>query len=95
MCVWYPVSIEFPQARRPPSWGRSQRNGRHRVASGKGDKRAPIPHYDPISGRTYPVATAPTTYLTWFDPDGAMNGDRIYRALPPGMPTLLVVSSRP
>lgn len=64
------------------------------VAEGKGDERAPMPHYDPISGRTYPVVAMPTTYLTWFDPDGVLNGDRIYRALPPGMPTLLVVPTR-
>ncbi len=61
------------------------------VAEGKGNERAALPYYDPNYGRTYSMATEPATYLSWFDPNGAMNGDRIYQGLKPGVPILLVV----
>lgn len=64
------------------------------VALGKGNERTALPHYDPISGRNTSLETEPATYLSWFDPDGAMNGDRIYQGLKPGVPILLVVPTR-
>lgn len=64
------------------------------IAQGKGDERIMLEQYSPIAGRSYPTLTVPSAYVTWFDPEGAMNGPKIYRELPAGLPILLVVPTR-
>lgn len=64
------------------------------IAQGKGDERVVLEQYSPIADRTYPTPTVPSAFVTWFDPEGPMNSQRIYRDLPPGLPILLVVPTR-
>lgn len=64
------------------------------IAEGKGDERIMLDQYSPIANRSYPTITVPSAYVTWFEPDGPMNGPRIYRDLPAGVPILLVVPTR-
>lgn len=64
------------------------------IAEGKGDVSVELEQYWPPADRNYPVASIPSAYVTWFDPDGPMNAARIYGGIPPGMPVLLVAPTR-
>ncbi len=59
------------------------------VAEGKGGQTTRLLDYEGSRG-TYPIVTTPGTYLTWFDPDGAMSVLRAIRALSPQTPVLYV-----
>ncbi len=63
---------------------------RKQIADGKGNELGRFMDYEGSRGTSPVIATA-TTYLTWFDPDGAMNLLKSARALPPGLPVLLIV----
>lgn len=62
---------------------------RKMVADGKGGERGEFLDYEGSKG----VSTVHTTaaiYLTWFDPDGAMNQGKSSRALPAALPVLYI-----
>lgn len=63
------------------------------VAEGKGDKKTNLEDYESQKG-TYTVTTTPAVYLSWFDPDGAMNMDRAARVVNPQVPILWLVAER-
>lgn len=42
------------------------------IAEGKGNTKASLTDFEGSKG-TYPLVTTPASYVTWFDPDGAMN----------------------
>ncbi len=63
---------------------------RKQIADGKGNERGQFMDYESSRG-TSPVHTTAAIYLTWFDPDGAMNQEKSSRALPPGLPVLFIV----
>lgn len=63
------------------------------VAEGKSDKKTNLEDFESQKG-TYAVMTTPTMYLTWFDPDGAMNMARAARVVNPQVPILWLVAER-
>jgi dienelactone hydrolase len=66
---------------------------RELVAAGKGDEAARLEDYEARKG-TYPVVAVPAAYVTWFDPDGAMNMPSAARAANPRVPILWIVPKR-
>jgi hypothetical protein len=63
------------------------------VADGKGNDRATLEDFENRKG-TYPVVTTPVTYLTWFDPAGAMNTNHAARAVNASIPILWIVAEK-
>lgn len=63
---------------------------RKRVAEGKGNEPERLADYEAARG-LYPIVSVPAAYVTWFDPDGAMNISRAVRAMDPKTPVLFVV----
>jgi pimeloyl-ACP methyl ester carboxylesterase len=59
------------------------------VAEGKGNERERLQDYEGSRG-LYPIVSVPSAYVTWFDPDGAMNQDRSLKALKPTLPVLYI-----
>ena len=62
--------------------GNSVDLARKMVADGKGNERTAFQDYEGAKGMLT-VHTTATTYLTWFDPDGAMNQVKSSKSLPP------------
>jgi len=73
--------------------GRSVARAVQLVAEGKGNESARLEDFEPSSG-TYPVVAVPAAYVTWFDPEGAMNMPRGARAANPQVPILWIVPKR-
>ncbi|OGA08009.1 MAG: hypothetical protein A2W68_14940, partial [Betaproteobacteria bacterium RIFCSPLOWO2_02_64_14] len=73
--------------------GDSVARARELVAGGKGNEPARLEDYEGSRG-TYRIVTLPVAYLTWFDPDGAMNMERAARAASPQVPILWLVAKR-
>ena len=69
--------------------GQSVEQARKLVAEGKGNEKARLSDYEGSKG-TYIVTVTPAAYLTWFDPEGAMNQRRASRAVNPQVPVLFV-----
>lgn len=69
--------------------GGSVELARKMVADGKGNERTAFQDYEGAKGMLT-VHTTAATYLTWFDPDGAMNQVKSSKSLPPGLPVLYV-----
>jgi alpha-beta hydrolase superfamily lysophospholipase len=59
------------------------------VADGKGAERTRLTDFEGAKG-TYPVITTPAVYVTWFDPEGAMNQTAAIRRMNPAVPVLYV-----
>jgi pimeloyl-ACP methyl ester carboxylesterase len=59
------------------------------IVEGKGDEKAAFMDFEGSKG-TYPVRTTPNIYLTWFDPDGAMNQVSALKAMNPLVPVLYI-----
>lgn len=66
---------------------------RQLVADGKGGEPATLDDFEGGRG-LFPVVTAPAVYVTWFDPEGAMNMARAARAANPATPILWIVPGR-
>jgi len=66
------------------------------VAQGRGQERTLLKDGDVVGGdiRYDLPGAVPASYLTWFDPQGAMNFERIWRDLRPGTPVLLIVPTK-
>jgi alpha-beta hydrolase superfamily lysophospholipase len=62
---------------------------RQLVAEGKGDDRTRLADYEGAKG-SYPVFTTPAIYLTWFEPEGAMNQTLAVKRMKPQVPILYV-----
>jgi pimeloyl-ACP methyl ester carboxylesterase len=71
--------------------GGSVARAKQLVAEGKGGEKARLDDFEGKKG-TYPVVTTPAVYLTWFDPDGAMNSDRAARVVNPLVPIFWIVA---
>lgn len=70
--------------------GATVAEARRRVADGKGDERTQLYDFEGSKGMI-PVTTTATIYLTWFDPDGAMNQTLAVKKLSPKVPVLYIV----
>lgn len=73
--------------------GPSVERARQLVAEGKGDEKARLEDYEGSKG-TYPIVSAPAVYLTWFEPEGAMNSTRAAQMAKPETPILWLVAQR-
>lgn len=73
--------------------GDSVARARKLVAEGKGSEPERLDDYEGSKG-TYPIVTIPAAYVTWFDPDGAMNLLRAARAANPQVPILFIIPTR-
>jgi pimeloyl-ACP methyl ester carboxylesterase len=60
------------------------------VAEGKGDKKTRFTDYEDSKG-TYPIFSMAAAYLSWFDPDGAMNQRVVVKNINPQIPILFIV----
>jgi pimeloyl-ACP methyl ester carboxylesterase len=69
--------------------GQSVEQARKLVAEGKGNEKTRFSDYEGSRG-TYPVTATPAAYLTWFDPEGAMNQVKASRAMNPQVPVLFI-----
>jgi pimeloyl-ACP methyl ester carboxylesterase len=69
--------------------GPTVEQARKLVAQGKGNERTRLGDYENAKG-SYPVTSTPAAYLTWFDPDGAMNQVKASNAMHPQVPVLFV-----
>lgn len=65
---------------------------RQMVAEGRGAEMAEFADYEGSRG-TSPVRTKASSYLGWFDPNGAFT-NRIFGQILPGVPTLFVAATR-
>jgi len=63
------------------------------VADGKGGEPASLSDYEGARG-AYQVQAIPSAYVTWFDPNGAMNMDRAVRSVSRRVPILWVAPTR-
>lgn len=68
-------------------------SARQLVADGKGNERAALGDYEGSKG-AYQVQAIPAAYVTWFDPNGAMNMDRAVRSASSRAPILWVGPKR-
>lgn len=59
------------------------------IAEGKGGERSQFADYEGSKG-TLQVHTTAAIYLTWFDPEGAMNQIKSSKALPSALPVLYI-----
>jgi len=66
---------------------------RQLVAAGKGNERAEFYDYEGSKGK-FPVTTTAAIYLSWFDPDGAMNQSRSSKNMNPNVPVLFIAPKR-
>jgi pimeloyl-ACP methyl ester carboxylesterase len=69
--------------------GQSVEQARKLVAEGKGNEKTRFSDYEGSRG-TYPVTATAAAYLTWFDPEGAMNQVKASRAMNPQVPVLFI-----
>ena len=60
------------------------------IAEGKGDEKARLSDFEGSRGAS-PVITTPSRYLTWFDPEGAMNQTKALQSMNPATPVLFIV----
>ena len=63
---------------------------RKMVAAGKGNERSSFDDYENAKG-LYPIETTAALYLSWFDPEGAMNQAAAIGAVNAAIPVLYIV----
>jgi pimeloyl-ACP methyl ester carboxylesterase len=73
--------------------GESLAQARRYVADGKGEERQRLMDFEGSRG-VYPVIVPPAAYVSWFDPEGAMNQVRATKAVPQNVPVLFIVPTR-
>jgi len=66
---------------------------RRLVAEGKGQEKVRLADYEGSKGK-YPVVTTPAAYITWFDPEGAMNADHAVSEMNKSTPVLYIAPTR-
>jgi pimeloyl-ACP methyl ester carboxylesterase len=69
--------------------GADVERARKLVAEGKGQERERFNDYEGSRGR-YPVSAPASAYLSWFDPEGAMNAVKAARGVNPKIPVLYI-----
>lgn len=70
--------------------GESVESARRAIAEGKGDEKTRLTDFEYSKG-SYAITATPSSYLTWFDPEGAMNQTKAVRSISPSVPVLLIV----
>jgi alpha-beta hydrolase superfamily lysophospholipase len=69
--------------------GESVALARKLVVEGKGEDKTRLADYEGAKG-VYPVNTSPSVYLSWFDPEGAMNQMTAIQGMNPAVPVLFI-----
>lgn len=69
--------------------GETVEQARQQLAGGKGQERQRFLDFESARG-TFPVVTTAQSYLSWFDPEGAMNQTKAMQALPATLPVLWI-----
>jgi len=69
--------------------GESLELARKLIAEGKAEEKTRLADYEGSKG-AYPITTTPAAYLTWFDPDGAMNETAAVQRMNPSVPVLFI-----
>jgi pimeloyl-ACP methyl ester carboxylesterase len=69
--------------------GASVAHARELVAAGKGNEPAQFLDFEGSRG-TYRISCTPGNYLSWFDPDGAMNELQAVKNMNPKVPVLFI-----
>lgn len=69
--------------------GESLELARKLIAEGKSEEKARLSDYEGSKG-AYPITTTPAAYLTWFDPEGAMNQMTAIQSINPAIPVLYI-----
>jgi pimeloyl-ACP methyl ester carboxylesterase len=69
--------------------GGSVAHARELVSAGRGNEPAQFLDFEGSRG-TYGISCTPANYLSWFDPDGAMNELKAVRSMDPKTPVLFV-----
>jgi pimeloyl-ACP methyl ester carboxylesterase len=69
--------------------GAALAQARSLLAEGKGDVSTELNDYEGARG-SFSVRATPAHYISWFDPEGAMNQDKAVRAIAPGTPVLYI-----
>ncbi|MEJ1436632.1 MAG: hypothetical protein RPU61_04885 [Candidatus Sedimenticola sp. (ex Thyasira tokunagai)] len=73
--------------------GKSVARARKLIEKGKGDETTRLMDHEGSKG-TFPIIITPNNYLSWFDPDGAMNIVRSAKQLGDDVPVLWAVAKR-
>ena len=69
--------------------GESVGLARKLIAEGKAEETTRLADYVGSKG-VYPITTTPAAYLTWFDPNGAMNETTAVQSMNPAIPVLFI-----
>ena len=69
--------------------GQSVAQARQLVADGKGNDETRFLDFEGSKG-TYPITCTPAHYLSWFDPEGAMNELQAVKSMNPQVPVLFI-----
>lgn len=69
--------------------GESVELARKLVTEGKGEEKARLSDFEGSKG-TYTIIATPAAYLTWFEPEGAMNQMKAEQSMNPGTPVLFI-----
>lgn len=59
------------------------------IAEGKAGEKTTLADFEGAKG-TYPITATPAAYLTWFDPEGAMNQTTAVHGMNPAVPVLFI-----
>lgn len=73
--------------------GESVALARRLVAQGQGDVPVGLTDFESSRG-TNMVTTTPAVYLSWFDPEGAMNQAKAEQGMDPAIPVLFIAPAR-
>jgi alpha-beta hydrolase superfamily lysophospholipase len=73
--------------------GEAVEQARQQLAGGKGQDKQRFQDFETARG-TFPVVTTAQSYLSWFDPEGAMNQTKALQALPATLPVLWIAPWR-
>jgi pimeloyl-ACP methyl ester carboxylesterase len=69
--------------------GESVELARKLIAEGKGQEKARLNDFEGSRG-SYLIVTTPAAYLSWFDPEGAMNQMAAIQSMNPAVPVLFI-----
>ena len=59
------------------------------IEQGKGNEKTTLFDFESSKGK-YAITTTPSAYLSWFDPDGAMNQEQASKKINPNIPILFI-----
>lgn len=64
-------------------------DARKLIEQGHGNEKTTLFDFESSKGK-YAIVTTPIVYLSWFDPDGAMNQEKVSKKINPNIPILFI-----